>query len=204
MPSLGTDAAYARWAPHYPSVPHNALMEVEQQAVLFLLPALHALRALDVGCGTGRYMRILADCGAAHVFGIDRSAAMLAHAKAANVAQADVRELPLGRASVDVIVSGLVLNDVAELGAALGEMGRVLKPRGVLVYSTIHPRGAEAQWTRTFDADGQTWSLPAHWHSLHAHERACAASDLVIEHVAEPALLDRPGPVALVIRACRR
>ena len=202
MASIETDAAYALWAAHYPPAPHNALMEVEHRAVLSVLPPVAALTTLDAGCGTGRYLRVLADHGAARVYGVDRSAAMLAHAKGARVVQGDVSAMPFASSSVDVVVSGLALNDIEDLGAAMREIGRVLKPSGVVVYSTLHPRGADAQWTRTFEAAGHTWSLPVYWHSLDAHQRACVDAGLMIEQRLEPELTGR-GPVALIIRASR-
>ena len=73
--------AYALWASSYPPRPHNKLMEAEQAAVVALLPDLSGCQALDAGCGTGRYLRVLADRGAT-VTGVDLSAPMLAHARA--------------------------------------------------------------------------------------------------------------------------
>jgi malonyl-CoA O-methyltransferase len=67
---------YADWAPTYPPYPHNALMEVEQMVVMSLLPPVSGRRVLDVGCGTGRYMRLVGALGA-EVVGVDLSAAML-------------------------------------------------------------------------------------------------------------------------------
>jgi malonyl-CoA O-methyltransferase len=202
MPMLESDAAYALWAEHYPPIPHNALMQVEQQAVMALLPPVANLTAADVGCGTGRYLRLLRARGAGRLVGIDRCAAMLAHVEDAAVVQGDIRALPLATASVDIVVSGLALNDDAELATAVGELGRVLRPGGVVVYSALHPRGAAARWTRTFEAYGQTWALPVFWHSLTAHENACIGARLVVEQQLEPTLAHR-GPVAVVIRASR-
>jgi len=198
---LETKDVYQLWAAHYPPVAHNRLMEVEQAAVLSLLPPLAGLTALDAGCGTGRYMRALEMRRARRVFGIDNSSAMLARSRG-RVALGDLCGLPIAAASVDVVVSGLALNDIADLVGALSELALVLKPGGVLVYSTLHPRGAKEGWTRTFEAEGRTWSLPAYWHSAEAHEHACANAGLAIEAQREPEIAGR-GPVALVIRARR-
>ena len=191
--------AYAAWAPHYPPCAHNALMQVEERAVLALLPPVTGLVALDAACGTGRYLRVLEERGARRVFGVDNSPAMIARAGGA-VALGDLHALPVRAASIDVIVSGLAMNDVSDLDGVLRELARALKPGGTLVYSALHPRGGEARWTRTFEAGGQTWSLPAHWHSTGDHEHACAAAGLQIDARREPEIEGR-GPVALVIRA---
>ena len=73
--------AYAAWAPAYPAHAHNALMEVEQIAVLELLPPVSWRTVLDAGCGTGRYMRLLSALGA-RVIGVDLSQAMVSRARA--------------------------------------------------------------------------------------------------------------------------
>ena len=78
------------------------------------------------------------------------------------------------------------MNDVCDLDGVLRELARALKPGGTLVYSALHPRGGQARWTRTFEAAGQTWSLPAHWHSTGDHEHACAAAGLQIDARREP------------------
>src|SRR6188472_4311668 len=74
--------AYARWAPGYAAEAHNPLMELEQAALLPLLPPVAGLRVLDLACGSGRYVARLKDQGAARLVGADLSAAMLARAKA--------------------------------------------------------------------------------------------------------------------------
>ena len=79
-PALEPRDAYAQWAATYPPRPHNRLMEVEQAAVLELLPDVRSLTVLDAGCGTGRYLRLCADRGAS-VVGIDLSAPMLWYAR---------------------------------------------------------------------------------------------------------------------------
>lgn len=204
---------YAAWAQHYAAAPHNLLMEVEQRAVVELLPPLAGLTVLDAGCGTGRYARLARAAGAAQVVGLDRSAAMLARASANGtmLLRADIRALPLADRSCDAIISGLMLPDIPELSDVLGEWRRVLRPGGVVVCSTLHPIGAELGWTRTFETPHGTETLPAHWHSLADHRRACVAAGLVVDASLEPGLDGRRRaaglasnvPVALVLRLRR-
>lgn len=196
--------AYAAWAPTYPPHAHNALMEVEQTAVLELLPPVSGRRVLDAGCGTGRYMRLLAALGA-KVVGVDLSHAMVARARAIRLplVRADMGAIPLASASCDVVVSGLVLPDVPELDRIVREWARVVRHRGVVVYSTLHPIGKDLGWTRTYQSLDGTRTLPAHWHTPADHHDACSRAGLEIETAREPGLTRDGQPVALVIRARR-
>jgi len=197
--------AYAAWAPRYPPHAHNALMEVEQTTVLELLPPVAGRIVLDAGCGTGRYLRVLAVLGARSV-GVDLSSAMIARAGALRlpVLRADMTALPIASASVDVVVSGLAVPDIPQLVPVVTEWARVLRHRGVLVYSTLHPIGEDLGWTRTYESADGLRALPVHWHTLAAHRSACVGAGLEVEAVREPALRRGGQPVALVVRARRR
>lgn len=73
---------YARWAESYPAQPHNLLMEVEQQAMLSLIPVnLRDKVCLDLACGSGRYALLLRTRGARQVMAVDYSPHMLAQAQ---------------------------------------------------------------------------------------------------------------------------
>jgi malonyl-CoA O-methyltransferase len=197
--------AYAAWAPTYPPHAHNALMEVEQTAVLELLPPVSGRAVLDAGCGSGRYMKLLAALGA-RVTGVDVSQAMVsrAHALRLPVVRGDMAALPLASASCDVIVSGLAIPDVPNLQRVAAEWARVLRRRGVVVYSTLHPIGRDLGWTRTYQSVEGTRTMPAHWHTTLDHLDACARAGLEIETVREPGLTRDSQPVAMVIRARRK
>lgn len=99
-------------------------------------------RWLDIGCGTGALTAtVLADTAPTLVCSVDASAAYVAFARRkvsrarATFAAADARALPLCEASMDVIVSGLVLNFVPDPGLAVAEMARVVRAGGtVAVY----------------------------------------------------------------------
>jgi malonyl-CoA O-methyltransferase len=202
---LEPQAAYALWAETYPPHPHNALMALEQQALLSLLPDVTGAIAVDAGCGTGRYLRVLRDRGA-NAFGIDLSAPMLAraHAGGASVARGNICALPIHSAAVDVVVCGLALGDLPHLSIALGEMARVLRPGGSLLYSVVHPIGERAGWSRTFTAGGRQNAVATYWHSLDQHRRACADAGLRITGWQEPVLAEAPQhPAVLVVRTSR-
>jgi SAM-dependent methyltransferase len=109
-----------------------------QVAPLFLswlsVPA--GRRWLDVGCGTGALCAAIVDqCSPASVAGVDPSEGFLKAARenlADRVAlhQGGATAIPLADASVDVVVSGLVLNFVPDQQAALAEMARVTDKGG--------------------------------------------------------------------------
>lgn len=97
-----------------------------------------ARRWLDVGCGTGALAGTIIDrCSPSAVFGVEPSEGFLATARAnlggqASLLHGDAMALPLGDASVDVVVAGLVLNFVPEPRAALLEMARVTGGGGTI------------------------------------------------------------------------
>ena len=191
-------AAYALWAATYPPRPHNRLMEVEQKAMLQLLPSMTGLTALDAGCGSGRYLQLLKDRGA-HAVGVDQSDEMLRRAwRLGATIRGDLAALPIRNQSIDVVVSGLALNDIGDLPAVMREFARVLKAGGSVVYSVVHPRGREEGWQRTFETPRGTFAVQAQWHTRQDHEQACKAAGLVIDEAHEPEMM------ALVIRCSSR
>lgn len=200
---LDPQAAYALWAATYPPDAHNALMVLEQQTVLSLLPKLDGLTVIDAGCGSGRYVRALRDLGA-NPIGIDLSEPMLAKARQVTrqVARANLCALPLDAMSVDVIVCGLALGDVPNLEIALGELARVLRPGGCVVYSVVHPVGGTNGWARTFEVNGRRVAIDGYWHTVDEHSQACAAAGLRVTAWEEPVLAEAPKyPAVLVVRA---
>ena len=86
--------AYEHWAPLYQPVAHNPLMRAEEAAMLREWPEVEGRRALDLACGTGRYARLLADSGAAHVAALDFSAGMLRRAACDARVRANMTQLP--------------------------------------------------------------------------------------------------------------
>ena len=95
-------------------------------------------RWLDVGCGTGALCAAIVDsCSPSSVTGVEPSEGFLKTAKAnlgdrAVFRQGNATAIPLDDASVDVVVSGLVLNFVPDPLAALTEMSRVTGRGGTI------------------------------------------------------------------------
>lgn len=95
-------------------------------------------RWLDVGCGTGALCAAIADhCAPSSISAVEPSAgfrALAAQSLGSRVAlhEGTAASLPLADSSADVTVSGLVLNFVPDLPAALAEMRRVTAPGGTI------------------------------------------------------------------------
>lgn len=95
-------------------------------------------RWLDVGCGTGALCSAITErCAPASVTGVEPSEGFLRTAREnlggrASFHLGSATSIPLGDASVDVVVSGLMLNFVPDQRAALLEMARVAGKGGTI------------------------------------------------------------------------
>jgi 2-polyprenyl-3-methyl-5-hydroxy-6-metoxy-1,4-benzoquinol methylase len=107
-------------------------------------------RVLDAGCGTAYGSAMLAAGAATSVVGVDRAESVLASVRGdmpdnVELATADLRELPFNDDSFDLVVCFEVIEHIAEPGAVLDELTRVLEPNGILLVSSpnrgIYPPG---------------------------------------------------------------
>jgi SAM-dependent methyltransferase len=91
-----------------------------------------------VGCGTGALSAAIVDhCSPSSVTGVEPSEGFLKTARRhlagrAVLHQGSATAIPLDDASVDVVVSGLVLNFIPDHRAALAEMARVTDNGGII------------------------------------------------------------------------
>jgi ubiquinone/menaquinone biosynthesis C-methylase UbiE len=105
---------------------------------------------LDVGMGPGRLLAELAQRGWT-VSGIDASSEMVAVARdrlpdsAARLAQGTIESLPFADSSFDAVVATGVL-EYAEVGRALPELARILRPGGLAVVSYPNPGNLYGLW----------------------------------------------------------
>lgn len=105
------------------------------------LPNQNALSVLDLGSGTGFFTDLLAT-KYKKVIGLDFSKEMLRFAKNCrndNILwlNADAHKIPLQDQSIDFIYSNLVIQWCEPLDNAINEMLRVLKPGGLIIFTTL-------------------------------------------------------------------
>ncbi|MBJ9976990.1 malonyl-ACP O-methyltransferase BioC [Pseudomonas sp. S75] len=134
-------ASFSRAAASYDSV--AALQRDVGQALLALVPsALRPQRWLDLGSGTGHFSRVLASrFDQAEGMAMDIAEGMLAHARKQGGAHyhvaGDAERLPLRDDSFELIFSSLALQWCEPFARVLAEAQRVLKPGGVLAFSSL-------------------------------------------------------------------
>jgi len=149
-------------------------------------------RALDVGCGEGRFCRMVHDLGIA-VIGVDPTHALIERARELDPA-GDYRE---GRAealafpanSFDLVISYLTLIDIDDADAGIAEMARVLRPGGTLLIANLASsstaEGAyfdeRAQWVEWRGIHIRNWHRP-----LSRYVESCLAHGLQLRHLLEP------------------
>jgi SAM-dependent methyltransferase len=101
-------------------------------------------RCLDLGCGGGLFVPLLAE-HEWRVTGVDLSADQLQIARqrvgavTEELVQADAQALPFEDASFDAVVAMLVHTDIDRYDLAVSEAARVLKPGGRFVHVGTHP-----------------------------------------------------------------
>lgn len=106
------------------------------------------VRVLDLGCGPGgASLAMKTRWGRkTELIALDLTLPMLRQVRAKSrfwrpiyAVQADAQALPFADASFDVVVSNLCLQWVTDLPRALGELRRVMREGGLLLFSTFGP-----------------------------------------------------------------
>jgi SAM-dependent methyltransferase len=182
---------YALWAASYDD-PGNPIVALEQPAVWGLIDQRPAGRALDAASGTGRHAARLVAFGH-EVEGFDLTPEMLATARVnvpgASFREADLRSIPSGDDAYDLVVCGLALAHLPELGGAVAELSRVLAPQGRLIVSVLHPFLAALGWQAPFaGTDGRRGFVREYPHTHADYLAALRAAGLTLEELIEPRL----------------
>jgi 2-polyprenyl-3-methyl-5-hydroxy-6-metoxy-1,4-benzoquinol methylase len=123
-------------------------------------------KILDAGCGEGYLSRILAQRGAS-VIAVDYSKKMIEMAKEKTSDKLSIvyhhgncEELDfLEKASFDIIVSNMVLQDFAGYKKAIKQMYELLKENGIFIFSISHPcfSTPSCGWIRNEKGEKSHW-----------------------------------------------
>jgi SAM-dependent methyltransferase len=182
---IPTRDAYQDWATIYDSN-ENRTRDLDALVLRGTELPLDGARVIEMGAGTGKNTGYLAET-AASVLALDLSPAMLDKARARGLgdhvtfAEHDItRPWPADDASADLVVGNLVLEHIEDLAPVYAQIGRVLKPGGILFISELHPdrqkRGSRAQ----FERDGQAAMVEAYVHSVSDYVAEAEAAGLVL------------------------
>ncbi len=141
------------WAEVYDGQP-NPLLSLEQRLLGPMLADVRGLDILDAGCGTGRWLKQLAERSPRSLLGVDTSPAMLKVAAGKLNNQCDLRlgscvALPVRDASADMVLSSFVVSYLDDLDSFACEIDRVARPGATVFLSDMHPdTEASLNWVR--------------------------------------------------------
>lgn len=125
------------------------------QLILEYFADLNGKRALDVGCGKGRFARVLAErYPAASIVGFDLAEAMLRCVPVGvRACGGSMTALPFPSSAFDCAYATESLEHAVDIDAAVAEMCRVVRPGGRIV---IIDKNA-AQWGRLKTPEWEKW-----------------------------------------------
>jgi len=187
-----TSAGYDCWAASYDDQDPSTWLDEP-----FLLKHLHPFpgcRILDVGCGTGRYLRRLT-ASRYRIIGLDLSRKMLARAKHnlgsrtdICLVQASAATLPFKPFTFDRIMSGLVIDHMASAEQWFTEISSMLTTDGQAVVAAVHP---DMQRLTGWDIDIQSAKdeaihIPGHIHEVEHLLKAARDAGLTVVEMEEP------------------
>ena len=161
---------YKLWAASYDEGP-NPLLALEERALRPLLPDLRQKDALDIGCGTGRWLTNLLSLGARAVVGVDASLEMLRRAAAKpllgnRLVLTHAHALPLHAESADVIVCSFAVGHFLDTRALASELARVARRGADLFVTDMHPAAQAQGWRCAFRCADRTVEIATFVHAL--------------------------------------
>ena len=139
---------------HYPD--ENLVRLIKKNIPAGTPPA--GLVAVDLGCGSGRHLKLLGDLGFQRAVGMDSSMNALLLTKnnfTAPLVRCDNRHVPLKGGSVDLVIAwgSLHYNRKSALGTMLSEIVRILRPGGNLFATLRSERDTNMKRGRHLGSD---------------------------------------------------
>jgi ubiquinone/menaquinone biosynthesis C-methylase UbiE len=144
------------------------------QLILEYFGDLNGKRVLDVGCGKGRFARVLAErFPRASIVGFDLAEAMLRHVPAGvSPCAGSMTALPFPTAAFDCAYATESLEHAVEIDVAVDEICRVVRPGGRIVIIDKNAR----KWGRLKTPEWEKWFRRKELEKLLARHCAKVAS----------------------------
>ena len=192
--TLDAGEAYTCWASSYDETP-NPLTTLEERLLALLLTSFADFDIVDLGCGTGRWLRRLEATRPRSLTGIDSCPAMLAEARkkcahSTSLVEASCTSTPLPACSVDCVLASFLLSYVQDISRLAAEAVRILRPGGTLIVSDLHPRTPSYGWRRTFKSESSVFEIATFPYSLSRLIATMSTAGLTLEKIDEPAFGD--------------
>jgi cytosine/adenosine deaminase-related metal-dependent hydrolase/ubiquinone/menaquinone biosynthesis C-methylase UbiE len=188
---LNPAEGYRVWASTYDREP-NPMLSLETNILGPLLPALAGRDAIDLGCGTGRWLHYLKNAGARTLLGVDLSPEMLAQAKAklsgsAAFLCADFNCIPIRNASADVVLCNFVLSYIDDAEDLIGFATSLLRPGSSFFLTDVHPETvATLNWQRGVHVQGRFQEIRTTNRSISEIVGFCHKAGLELKIQVEP------------------
>ena len=155
---------FDRWAKVYDDQ-LNPLLSLEQRFLQRMIPDARDLHVLDAGCGTGRWLSMLAKQSPRSLIGVDLSEEMLRHAAAKFIPNVDLRpgsctSLPVQDSIIDLVLCSFLLSHIEDIHSVIKDLSRVTAPEADIFITDMHPETAGVHsWKRSFCTDGNDIEL---------------------------------------------
>lgn len=186
-----TATGYDRWAALYDDGDPSTWLD--EPFLLEQLNPFPGCRILDLGCGTGRYLRQLTP-GLYRITAVDLSRGMLARARRhtnkridISFLQASITCLPFQPWSFDRMMSGLVIDHIASPRQLFDQMATMLTKSGRAVVAAVHPdmqrvTGADIDVA----SDEGAVRIPGHIHEVGELVAAVQGAHMKVVAIDEP------------------
>ena len=166
---VSAQEGYKLWAATYDDDP-NPLLALEERELNPILPLLRYKDALDVGCGTGRWLSMLLGRGARSVVGVDSSPEMIVGAANKPLPRnclvlGDCLALPFRAQVADVIVCSFTVGHVLSTRVLASELARVARPHADVFVTDMHPEGHARGWRCAFRRENKIIEIKSFIHT---------------------------------------
>lgn len=157
--------AYRLWAPTYDSTV-NPLIALEERSMREIIPAYWPPQMVDIGCGTGRWMKYFDGLGSATT-GVDACKEMLLSSSlTGQVVVGESGNLAIADGVAGLVVCSFGLSYFENIERCFAEMARISAVGGYVAVSDMHPTAVCAGWMRSFKVAEERYEIEQFRYSL--------------------------------------